>query len=133
MCISKSTQTGLKTSPEANRGKWMPTNYKLYGGLVWLQLQRGGIDDNRCVGAYDRRPFARPPGFHHAVLHVRIVFGEVRGDRGRIAAKQQHRAVGRVGERATEDQLVARNRLQRVFEVRLAKGGAAREVVVGDG
>lgn len=109
-----STETATTARAEARRSS----------GVSRLLVGRGRADH--------RRPRADVPALDQPIDDIGIGRGEAFGDRGVGRVEQQHRAVDRIGERAAEDQLAARDRGFGVGEVRAAKVGTAREIVVRD-
>src|SRR6185503_19003269 len=73
--------------------------------------------------------FTHAPLRDEPVQHVRILLRERLGDCGRIAAEHEHRAVGRVGEGAAEQQIAALVRLPGHLEMDVPELSAPLEVI----
>ncbi len=63
---------------------------------------------------------------------VWICMRECRGSSGRLAAEQQHRAIGGIRERSAEHEITARDRRPCVIQVRTAQRQPPFHIVVDD-
>jgi hypothetical protein len=89
------------------------------------------VDANRRTRliADDRQPGPYVPARHQAIEHIRIDFGKARGNAGRIALKEQYRAIDRIGQSAAKDELAARVGLPRQCQMRCPKLASAFDIV----